>query len=136
MTKRRKKTLGQMLDEAPAEISRKLNKHMRLAPCGLEMEFTGEDLFIRMYGVRIVRDRMESMSSPTAMHPPQRCREDAMNIGWMIFDGEELYIIKDGMKIARRHNGSWISLEPGYHVYDEDDGIVAEFKAAEAEARQ
>jgi hypothetical protein len=37
----------------------------------------------------------------------------------MTFDGEDCFIIFDGLKIARRENGAWVSLEPGWAVFDD-----------------
>jgi hypothetical protein len=55
-----------------------------------------------------------------------------MTEGEMVFDGDELYIVRDGVKIATRQDGKWVSLEPGFTVYDdpEDGGITIEYKAA------
>jgi len=30
----------------------------------------------------------------------------------------------------------WVSLQPGFHVYDDDDGIVVEFRASDVGAMQ
>lgn len=56
--------------------------------------------------------------------------------GEIVFDGEELYVIRDGVKIAKRYDRRWISLQPGFHVYDDDDGIVVEFRASDVGALQ
>jgi hypothetical protein len=52
--------------------------------------------------------------------------------GMMVFDGEELYIVRDGVKIAKRESGKWVSLAPGFTVYDdmEEGSITIEYKAA------
>jgi hypothetical protein len=48
----------------------------------------------------------------------------------MMSDGEDLYIVADGVKIAKRGRPgtpqarTWISLEPGWRVLDQDDGGV------------
>jgi hypothetical protein len=52
-------------------------------------------------------------------------------------NADGLFIYADGVKIAKRgepntpHAKTWISLEPGYSVLDEDDysAIVVEYKA-------
>src|SRR6516164_518289 len=62
--------------------------------------------------------------------------ETAMATGEIVFDGEELYIIRDGVKIAKRYDRRWVSLQPGFHVYDDDDGIVVEFRASDVGAMQ
>ena len=46
------------------------------------------------------------------------------------FDGEDLFVIYNGMKIAKRgepgtpHAKTWISLEPGDTVRDTEDGAI------------
>ena len=46
------------------------------------------------------------------------------------FDGEELFVIYNGVKIAKRgepgtlHAKTWISLEPGFTVRDTEDGAI------------
>jgi len=57
-------------------------------------------------------------------------------IGEIVFDGVELYAIRDGVKIAKRYDKRWVSLQPGFHVYDDDDGIVVEFRASDVGALQ
>ena len=48
----------------------------------------------------------------------------------MMSDGEDLYIVADGVKIAKRGRPgtpqarTWISLEPGWRVLDQADGGV------------
>jgi hypothetical protein len=50
----------------------------------------------------------------------------------MVCDGTELYLKFNGVKIARRQNHTWVSLEPGYRVLDTKNkrgkfvGIVVE----------
>ena len=49
-------------------------------------------------------------------------------------DGAELYVTFDGVRIAKRGHpdtaqaGTWVSIEPGYAVYDNADltGLVVE----------
>jgi hypothetical protein len=49
-------------------------------------------------------------------------------------DGTNLFIVFNGMRIARRgapHSpqaGTWVSLEPGYRVFDKEGAIVVEYK--------
>jgi hypothetical protein len=48
----------------------------------------------------------------------------------MMSDGNDLYIVADGVKIAKRGRAgtpqarTWISLEPGWRVLDQADGGV------------
>jgi hypothetical protein len=57
-------------------------------------------------------------------------------IGEIVFDGEDCFIIRDGVKIAKRGHpgtpqaGTWISLEPGWRVLDgpDPDSIVIEYE--------
>jgi hypothetical protein len=52
-------------------------------------------------------------------------------------DGIDLFICVDGIKIAKRgkpntpHAKTWVSLEPGFSVFDDtvNDAIVVEYKA-------
>jgi len=51
----------------------------------------------------------------------------------MIYDGKEMYLAADGVKIAKRSKGSpWISLEPGWRVFDGSDSITIEYTAPES----
>jgi hypothetical protein len=43
----------------------------------------------------------------------------------MIYDGKDMYLAADGVKIAKRSKGNtWISLEPGWRVLDGSDSIT------------
>jgi hypothetical protein len=52
------------------------------------------------------------------------------------FDGEDMFVIREGVRIAKRghpgtaHAGKWISLEPGFSIYDDpaQEAIVIEYK--------
>ncbi|MCC6888513.1 MAG: hypothetical protein IT536_08275 [Hyphomicrobiales bacterium] len=50
----------------------------------------------------------------------------------MICDGKDMYVVIDGVKIAKRgHKGTpqaktWVSLEPGWSVIDTKDGTGIE----------
>jgi hypothetical protein len=53
------------------------------------------------------------------------------------YDGQDLFVFVDGIKIAKRGHpgtpeaGSWISLEPGFAVYDDGEGaLTIEVKGA------
>jgi hypothetical protein len=50
----------------------------------------------------------------------------------MGFDGEEFYVAYDGVRIARRENATWISLEPGWVVRDGKnlESIAIEYNGA------
>jgi hypothetical protein len=50
----------------------------------------------------------------------------------MEFTETDLFLCRNGLRIAKRANGRWISLEPGYHVYQNADEITIEYKASEA----
>ena len=56
-----------------------------------------------------------------------------MREGRIEFDGENLFVICSGKKIAKRGQpgtpqaGTWISLEPGFVVRDADHGLEVEF---------
>jgi len=51
----------------------------------------------------------------------------------MIYDGKEMYLAAHGVKIAKRSKGStWISLEPGWRVFDGSDSITIEYTAPES----
>jgi hypothetical protein len=39
----------------------------------------------------------------------------------MVGDGTDIFVILDGMKIAKRENKAWTSLIPGYKVRDIGD---------------
>ena len=48
----------------------------------------------------------------------------------MIYDGKDMYLAADGVKIAKRSIGNtWISLEPGWRVLDGSDSITVEYTA-------
>ena len=48
----------------------------------------------------------------------------------MIYDGKDMYLAADGVKIAKRSKGNaWISLEPGWRVLDGSDSITIEYSA-------
>ena len=48
----------------------------------------------------------------------------------MIYDGKDMYLAADGVKIAKRSKGNtWISLEPGWRVLDGSDSITIEYTA-------
>ena len=49
--------------------------------------------------------------------------------GALEFDGENLYIVRNGVRIAMRKDKAWTAIEPGYQVYDSLDGsdIVLEY---------
>ena len=48
----------------------------------------------------------------------------------MIYDGRDMYLAADGVKIAKRCKGNtWISLEPGWRVMDKSDSITIEYTA-------
>ena len=46
------------------------------------------------------------------------------------YDGEDIFVSIEGVRVAKRgHPGvpqatTWISLEPGYRVFDTDDGDI------------
>ena len=48
----------------------------------------------------------------------------------IIGDGDDIYIVLDGERIAKRGRpgtkqaGTWVVLEPGYAVHDDDDGNI------------
>ena len=43
----------------------------------------------------------------------------------MLYDGEDMYLAADGVKIAKRSKGNtWISLEPGWRILDKPDSIT------------
>lgn len=45
----------------------------------------------------------------------------------MVLDGGYLFVVQDGIKIAKRdwaEGGQWISLEQGYRVFNAADGSV------------
>jgi hypothetical protein len=50
--------------------------------------------------------------------------------GDVVVDGDELYLIWDGARVAKRGKPgtpqakTWIALVPGYHVIDIGDGIA------------
>jgi hypothetical protein len=51
----------------------------------------------------------------------------------ILFQGEDMFVVRNGKKIAKRgHPGTlqatkaWISLEPGWQVFDADDGHAIE----------
>jgi hypothetical protein len=52
----------------------------------------------------------------------------------IICDGENIFVVVDGVKIAKRGGPgtpqarTWISLEPGWRVLDQDGGLVIEHK--------
>jgi hypothetical protein len=48
------------------------------------------------------------------------------------FDGEEMYVAYDGVRIARRESATWISLEPGWVVRDGKnlESIAIEYNGA------
>lgn len=59
--------------------------------------------------------------------------EDLPKEGLVIFgDGEDIFIILDGVKIAKRghpgtpYAGTWVSLEPGYTVRDCQGTVFSE----------
>ena len=46
----------------------------------------------------------------------------------MIYDGRDMYLAADGVKIAKRSKGkTWISLEPGWRILDKPDSITIEY---------
>jgi hypothetical protein len=51
----------------------------------------------------------------------------------LVCTGEELFVVFNGIKIAKREARKWISLEPGYVVHDNADysGISVEFNGAQ-----
>ena len=52
----------------------------------------------------------------------------------MIYDGKDMYLAADGVKIAKRCKGNtWISLEPGWRVMDKSDSITIEYTAPRAQ---
>jgi hypothetical protein len=46
-----------------------------------------------------------------------------------MFDGTDMYVVFDGVRIAKRapQAHTWVSLEPGYRV-QKDGGIVVEYE--------
>jgi hypothetical protein len=46
-----------------------------------------------------------------AKHPP----------AWIECDGRNLFVVYDGLRIAKRENRQWISLEPGFVVTSPPD---------------
>lgn len=61
-----------------------------------------------------------------------------MNTMEIEFNGEALFVIVDGLKIAKRgepgtkHAGTWISIEPGWIVRDADSGGAIEVEYHDA----
>jgi hypothetical protein len=53
----------------------------------------------------------------------------------VITEDGEMYLIVDGVKIAKRQDRKWVSLEPGYHVYQDKDEIIIGYKSAERRAQ-
>ena len=54
--------------------------------------------------------------------------------GALEFDGENLYVVRNGVRIAMRKNKAWTAIEPGYQVYDSLDGdIVMEYNGVTAQ---
>jgi hypothetical protein len=55
------------------------------------------------------------------------------------FQGENMFEIRDGKKIAKRGNPgtlqakTWIPLEPGWQVFDADDGHAIEIRLSGCE---
>lgn len=49
-------------------------------------------------------------------------------------DGKNLFVVFNGVRIARRgypgtpQARTWVSLEPGYRVFDSDDMIIVEHR--------
>ena len=35
----------------------------------------------------------------------------------IVFDGTDCFVVFDGLRIAKRGDGKWVSLEPGWSVY-------------------
>jgi hypothetical protein len=46
----------------------------------------------------------------------------------ILFQGENMFVIRDGKRIAKRNQQTktWIPLEPGWQVFDADDGYTME----------
>jgi len=78
--------------------------------------------------------KVKSNKAPAEVSVPDITLEDALREskkrpGWMaMYQGEDdLFVIVDGIKIARRgypdtpQAGTWVSLEPGYTVLDGPD---------------
>ena len=78
--------------------------------------------------------KFKSNKAPAEVSVPDITLEDALREskkrpGWMaMYQGEDdLFVIVDGIKIARRgypdtpQAGTWVSLEPGYTVIDGAD---------------
>jgi hypothetical protein len=42
-----------------------------------------------------------------------------------VTDEQEMYLVFDGQRIARRNNKRWETIVPGYEVIDEEDGVLA-----------
>jgi hypothetical protein len=38
--------------------------------------------------------------------------------------GKARFIMVDGLRVARRGSGTWMSIEPGWEVIDSDEGIL------------
>jgi hypothetical protein len=61
-------------------------------------------------------------------------REQTSREMQLVCDGENIFLVFDGKKIARRKNRQWTSLEPGYRVTMSGDynSIEVEFTATDA----
>jgi hypothetical protein len=51
------------------------------------------------------------------------------------FDGQDCFVIANGVKIAKRQAEAWVSIEPGFTVFDCDDGAGIEIAFDRAKAR-
>jgi hypothetical protein len=49
----------------------------------------------------------------------------------IVFDGTDCFVVFNDVRIAKRHDARWISLEPGWRVVDTDtelNGIAVEYR--------
>ena len=48
------------------------------------------------------------------------------------YDGEDMFVIRNGVRIARREDRKWVSMKPGLTVLDTDGGrsITIEYSPA------
>src|SRR5262245_34813007 len=72
------------------------------------------------------RGRLRSASWPTLKEEGDAMPKKLQN--GILFQGENMFVIRDGKRIAKRNQQTknWISLEPGWQVFDADDGHTIE----------
>jgi hypothetical protein len=76
-----------------------------------------------------------SLAPPLPLAPEGRCPMSKPSEATIAYDGPDLFVFVDGIKIAKRGHpetpeaGTWISLEPGFAVYDDpaEGSITIEF---------